>query len=306
MRGKWPHPVHPRSHGEREACARYCHRYTGSSPLTRGTPDIASLYRSQERFIPAHTGNASCCLWGRLLMPVHPRSHGERPCLRTNATLALGSSPLTRGTRVALDGSLLEIRFIPAHTGNARSPRDELPNKPVHPRSHGERLAACSQYSSRNGSSPLTRGTRRKSCIHCSPRPVHPRSHGERDCTLIERKASGGSSPLTRGTLDRIAWLRRCIRFIPAHTGNARPSIARAGGNPVHPRSHGERVGHCDALGGDAGSSPLTRGTRSRPWHSYRPSRFIPAHTGNAQAKRYPKADQSVHPRSHGERTKRK
>ena len=52
--------VHPRLRGELIGLARRLRRRTGSSPLTRGTPDLIQHYEDHQRFIPAYAGNS---LW---------------------------------------------------------------------------------------------------------------------------------------------------------------------------------------------------------------------------------------------------
>ena len=52
--------VHPRLRGELIGLARRLRRRTGSSPLTRGPPDLIQHYEDHQRFIPAYAGNS---LW---------------------------------------------------------------------------------------------------------------------------------------------------------------------------------------------------------------------------------------------------
>ena len=112
--------------------------YSGSSPRTRGTRRSAPGVVTRGRFIPAYTGNSSATAGTTIMLPVHPRVHGE---LRTQALGGApvdGSSPRTRGTRCAGIQRLEVDRFIPAYTGNSR-PRPGGPGPvSVHPRVHGE------------------------------------------------------------------------------------------------------------------------------------------------------------------------
>ena len=111
-------PVHPRTRGE--------HVNTGIV----GNPKF--------RFIPAHAGNTdevNCELCGQ---PVHPRTRGEHAATGSWRCAANGSSPHTRGTRVAAAHAVQLRRFIPAHAGNTSRRTRTPPGKPVHPRTRGE------------------------------------------------------------------------------------------------------------------------------------------------------------------------
>ena len=69
----------------------------GSSPLTRGKPDLSEVGGALRRLIPAHAGKTSQPTKPRPHLPAHPRSRGENHAA-TDATRNLaGSSPLTRG-----------------------------------------------------------------------------------------------------------------------------------------------------------------------------------------------------------------
>ena len=72
-----------------------------------------------------------------------------------------GSSPPTRGTRVADCAAPRDARFIPAYAGNTVFWRVMTPPNPVHPRLRGEHGLLDRTSSTLSGSSPPTRGTRR-------------------------------------------------------------------------------------------------------------------------------------------------
>ena len=215
---------------------------TGSSPLTRGTRGGGGQGFGCQRFIPAHAGNTAARSRPARLWPVHPRSRGEHGAPGRRSGLPVGSSPLTRGTRMVKHNESRGQRFIPAHAGNTRRDPSNPALNPVHPRSRGEHQRGIGLARQPAGSSPLTRGTRhnpkRKTVIsrfipaHAGNTPndvlthlletVHPRSRGEH--------AAG---------LDSTT--RRC-RFIPAHAGNTAPSTKHHAPKPVHPRSRGEHT----------------------------------------------------------------
>ena len=154
-------------------------------------------------------------------MPVHPRLRGELISSLFARPPRGGSSPLARGTRLALFPSLCSLRFIPACAGNSITCQCVCPYE--------------------HGSSPLARGTlgwadfqqsmRRfiPACAGNSLFPskkittftVHPRLRGELFTRLIRRKPTYGSSPLARGTLQKILYPLYVYRFIPACAGNS-------------------------------------------------------------------------------------
>ena len=72
------------------------------------------------------------------------------------------------------------------------------------------------------------------------------------------------SSPLARGTqdLDRLGYV--ADRFIPAYAGNSVADGLGLCSFKVHPRLRGELICETGKYSLEDGSSPLTRGTRSR------------------------------------------
>ena len=152
----------------------------------------------------------------------------------------------------------------------------------VHPRLRGELKKLRLRAAATNGSSPLTRGTRRDEYpvlghlrfipayagnsllgfYRRSGRTVHPRLRGELDSADESCIPIGGSSPLTRGTQSWKFHQAEKTRFIPAYAGNSHQSVALM----LRP----------------AGSSPLTRGTPPQSNLSAFGVRFIPAYAGNS------------------------
>ena len=150
------------------------------------------------------------------------------------------------------------------------------------------------------GSSPLTRGKRRRRQTLSHPRRLipahagktfllyglgspmtaHPRSRGENAYFDWVASIDEGSSPLTRGKhAGRHADDPR-QRLIPAHAGKTSPPRTRRAARWAHPRSRGENGG---PGGGDAvvaGSSPLTRGKHRTTGSGAPVQRLIPAHAG--------------------------
>ena len=175
-------------------------RYSGSSPLTRGTPVRFKPSFSLIRFIPAYAGNSRETVSRSKSKSVHPRLRGELYGPSAVVAKICGSSPLTRGTLSA------EL--------------EKMINQSVHPRLRGELRTSFFVISDNSGSSPLTRGT--QSCVQSEKylwrfipayagnsssgltasgiTSVHPRLRGELIGLARRLRRRTGSSPLTRGT----------------------------------------------------------------------------------------------------------
>ena len=233
----------------------------GSSLLTQGTRRPLIGYRGAQRFIPAfaqgtraeflqqqlgarfipaRVGNTRGFRSALRVSAVHPRSRGEHASSARPRTHCVGSSPLTRGTQVALPIGAVNVRFIPAHAGNNSPSHSGRLSPPVHPRSRGEHPTYSLIAMDGSGSSPLTRGTPgiglrvlgdlRFIPAHAGntdghtegapPIPVHPRSRGEHPADATRDFLAPGSSPLTRGTRIAGPYQDPPERFIPAHAGN--------------------------------------------------------------------------------------
>ena len=193
-------------------------------------------------------------------MRAHPRSRGENLIPTVMQLSSVGSSPLTRGKRLASRVCIVIRGLIPAHAGKTTPLRPVPGGTTAHPRSRGENYTCAVCVRGSGGSSPLTRGkllvehtytiwarlipahagkTRRSQIADLVPE-AHPRSRGENGDRVGHCLAFRGSSPLTRGKRDTSVFVTQVIRLIPAHAGKTgrRESIiwlARA-----HPRSRGE------------------------------------------------------------------
>ncbi len=129
--------VHPRSYGENNTALSFMEEDVGSSPLTRGNtiightsaenPGSSPLTRGKpcgegtpcvpEGLIPTHEGKT---LSGRSWLasrPAHPRSRGENVAVALSPSMTMGSSPLTRGIRVAGRFARHLAGLLPAHAG---------------------------------------------------------------------------------------------------------------------------------------------------------------------------------------------
>ena len=159
---------------------------------------------------------------------------------------------------------------------------------------------AKGEITAQEGSSPLTRGKRRRfrewpgrtrlipahagKTRQCPPwfpdRTAHPRSRGENSLRFFARVTRAGSSPLTRGKRVR-PHQRGCARgLIPAHAGKTGGECGHHLVAPAHPRSRGENLTPLLIALVIEGSSPLTRGKRVAKMQSRDLPRLIPAHAG--------------------------
>ena len=217
----------------------------------------------------------------------------------------MGSSPLTRGAlQVEIDNGMV-TGLIPAHAGSTRRFCFYFFASRAHPRSRGEHFLCMSSTFRSVGSSPLTRGARRRTFTGDRPNGLipahagstrmnrtviqswraHPRSRGEHlTCTLVSDEVQG-SSPLTRGARGLILPCFVCRGLIPAHAGSTVSFRAKAACTSAHPRSRGEHSCYSTYFLGFR-AHPRSRGEHppvtARPPHLFR---LIPAHAGSTRAR---------------------
>ena len=254
--------VHPRIRGERATAHSAAIFNAGSSPHTRGTPQVPGHRPARHRFIPAYAGNAGRRYGQAPCRPVHPRIRGERWTSSFCPRKAAGSSPHTRGTQFLQHRVFFKQRFIPAYAGNAPGSSASAGRSAVHPRIRGEREYVRGMADAGVGSSPHTRGTHGQDAGQYEferfipayagnafsqekqqfERAVHPRIRGERRNPPPTHRHVFGSSPHTRGTRAAFVFAHGAARFIPAYAGNARRCSFPARSAPVHPRIRGERT----------------------------------------------------------------
>ena len=314
-------PAHPRSRGENPTGARASTSASGSSPLTRGKRIVPVTVRAEPRLIPAHAGKTQPPFSSFCCIAAHPRSRGENSGQVNPWSPIAGSSPLTRGKRIAKIAKRALGRLIPAHAG--KTPSVVLPGDRVraHPRSRGENASSMPRARLIPGSSPLTRGKPTGEVVfddplrlipaHAGktdstrffrlPAPAHPRSRGENILRSRKPEAKAGSSPLTRGKRVRLPFSGVASRLIPAHAGKTLPFGAKMNDKSAHPRSRGENAGPQLPAPRQPGSSPLTRGKHIALQRGQARRRLIPAHAGKTTARTPSGSRSRAHPRSRGE-----
>ena len=92
---------HPRARGEHATTTAGVAHGDGSSPRTRGTPAAQGAPLRSGRIIPAHAGNTTPSRPTPSPMADHPRARGEHALTSRPGVYSVGSSPRTRGTRLA-------------------------------------------------------------------------------------------------------------------------------------------------------------------------------------------------------------
>ena len=215
----WSREAHPRSRGENSAPRQEADVQEGSSPLTRGKLKSGRRRHCTVRLIPAHAGKTPISRGRVTSSRAHPRSRGENSIVVGMVREGMGSSPLTRGKRRIRAAPSRPRRLIPAHAGKTNVRGLGARRRRAHPRSRGENQSRVRRYTPPPGSSPLTRGKRRrgnrrgptpglipahagKTSNEVIGSPVlraHPRSRGENGGDGREGRHGLGSSPLTRG-----------------------------------------------------------------------------------------------------------
>ena len=293
----------------------------GSSPLTRGKHDVVQVDPPGLGLIPAHAGKTERRCLRQRGDRAHPRSRGENRRTCAVFTPCQGSSPLTRGKRTSGRSAHRSHGLIPAHAGKTPPRRTASRSSGAHPRSRGENVSGPSRARGGVGSSPLTRGKRRRPPAHPQrrglipahagktrrrrdpvlPGEAHPRSRGENVNEGLEDAAEGGSSPLTRGKHLAPPSRPASARLIPAHAGKTCPGGASLYVRRAHPRSRGENSHHLGGAEYPEGSSPLTRGKLVPVLPPCDDAGLIPAHAGKTPQGCSRDGCGGAHPRSRGE-----
>ena len=312
---------HPRIRGEHVAEQPYQGLLEGSSPHTRGAHPVGFVGGRGLGIIPAYAGStrarkARCPSPGD-----HPRIRGEHRLFTEYERRGGGSSPHTRGARLAGAGVGRQGGIIPAYAGSTDSTCLCRSTSSDHPRIRGEHMMALAVASSHAGSSPHTRGALRRSPDEDEHRRIipayagstaargrfkrneahHPRIRGEHSQKSVQHVVDGGSSPHTRGA--RCGTRRGCCRWriIPAYAGSTVDVRGHGYSSSDHPRIRGEHKGPRLGEGSGSGSSPHTRGARARAATGPASTRIIPAYAGSTGPAGRSTPRSSDHPRIRGE-----
>ena len=149
---------HPRIRGEHVAEIPSKIVKAGSSPHTRGAPQLGGDFADRLRIIPAYAGSTMVVVSSTGRRRDHPRIRGEHESSTSRSRPSPGSSPHTRGAPTPQTPRSESCGIIPAYAGSTwptcsrtASPRD-------HPRIRGEHSTAVRRLLCHRGSSPHTRG----------------------------------------------------------------------------------------------------------------------------------------------------
>ena len=219
----------------------------------------------QQHIVFSISSNKKFAQWPHSHIPrgLNPRSRRENHPHAPSVVRIFGSSPLTRGKRVASSGFGGEVGLIPAHAGKTTGVRRADQGDGAHPRSRGENAILLGVPFTTAGSSPLTRGKPSSRCAapltvglipaHAGKTPqthpggrcsqAHPRSRGENVRGKRHLVTDSGSSPLTRGKQTERGDEVYTLRLIPAHAGKTRSARGSKPNRWAHPRSRGENQG---------------------------------------------------------------
>ena len=278
-------------------------------------------HQIQHGIIPAYAGSTSALRSSTRVLADHPRIRGEHKSAPTGHTPRPGSSPHTRGARVARTPHQIQHGIIPAYAGSTAETPRVMTRPRDHPRIRGEHLGHGGLGQLFAGSSPHTRGARRGRWASLFPGGIipayagstgttpfpsarswdHPRIRGEHEWAEFTTPAGGGSSPHTRGAhvIDGAHGLLQGI--IPAYAGSTGGPHTTSKPQWDHPRIRGEHSTSGDALCMKVGSSPHTRGARRSRGLRRNRCRIIPAYAGSTTNAPYHRRGLSDHPRIRGE-----
>ena len=212
----------------------------GSSPHTRGARVSLGAFPLAVRIIPAYAGSTSRPGTSAGGPSDHPRIRGEHHSAWSEERIGGGSSPHTRGARAGQRRERRPGRIIPAYAGSTLGARRYRCGPWDHPRIRGEHLGGALHVSGARGSSPHTRGARRRrGARHRRPGIIpayagstwstsrrrcsasdHPRIRGEHWARWNASVGDAGSSPHTRGAQRERRALRNPFGIIPAYAGS--------------------------------------------------------------------------------------
>ena len=218
-------------------------------------------------------------------------------------------------------GPMRAAGIIPAYAGSTPSTSGQVGGDADHPRIRGEHKSTYRYLHQYAGSSPHTRGARRRHRRQPTRRPIipayagstrrgswrvrfcsdHPRIRGEHRRHDTETSSPYGSSPHTRGAQVLGDDLGVYLGIIPAYAGSTNIRSRRIRRRKDHPRIRGEHEGLDDAAVDSVGSSPHTRGARDLVGVAGINPGIIPAYAGSTAGPANPTGPDPDHPRIRGE-----
>ena len=151
---------HPRIRGEHVGEGLIVVPAVGSSPHTRGAPQLGRRPPRRAGIIPAYAGSTRRRRRPRSPCLDHPRIRGEHNSTTSECATRSGSSPHTRGARIRKIYQDRHSRIIPAYAGSTRPWSRSPGGSRDHPRIRGEHPTFAPPIDTNAGSSPHTRGAR--------------------------------------------------------------------------------------------------------------------------------------------------
>ena len=231
----------------------------------------------------------------------HPRIRGEHINHQRNAKGRDGSSPHTRGARVATPPYPAAPRIIPAYAGSTLAHGSRAGQWPDHPRIRGEHTYEKTGSYLEPGSSPHTRGARRRRGWRRRRVRIIPAYAGSTHPPGGRRVRRFGSSPHTRGARGFEGVGPLAPGIIPAYAGSTRGAGDAWPSTSNHPRIRGEHAEGGMGKLRQSGSSPHTRGAPARNRPDPTGCGIIPAYAGSTCRLSRLDALVSDHPRIRGE-----
>ena len=253
-------PDHPRIRGEHSLLSHKFNPQIGSSPHTRGAQPPGASGGVDAGIIPAYAGSTTSGRVWRCRRRDHPRIRGEHQSEEGKGRGRSGSSPHTRGAPSVISPARYVSRIIPAYAGSTDRLAKAMANHRDHPRIRGEHDSGRRHGRGRGGSSPHTRGARKRRMSHPLGSPDHPRIRGEHLRQQRLPRLGGGSSPHTRGARRRRHSPGEPEWIIPAYAGSTGRTPTASCAPTDHPRIRGEHAAVEGACVLVSGSSPHTRG----------------------------------------------
>ena len=212
-----------------------------------------------------------------------------------------GSSPHTRGARVAGLPGRRQRGIIPAYAGSTGlTSSGGASRKGSSPHTRGA-LDLMTHFTYWKRIIPAYAGSTRIESRAMSSHGDHPRIRGEHTNDAQMEAFSAGSSPHTRGALHTQPSESGPTRIIPAYAGSTwcRWCAIRPGWD--HPRIRGEHPPGDTAWGLLPGSSPHTRGARGVAAVMCGSEGIIPAYAGSTNPWTLVSSSARDHPRIRGE-----
>ena len=149
----------PRPRGDRPSSSGTVSGSSHSTPPTRGSALVATLPHVDADLYPAHAGIGPDTERRDAESDALPRPRGDRPHWFTCAATSIHSTPPTRGSACTTSDGPINPKLYPAHAGIGLIQPQNLFALKALPRPRGDRPGTPWAISSRQDSTPPTRGS---------------------------------------------------------------------------------------------------------------------------------------------------